>query len=213
MLSTPKILHLKDAWKDYALRLLSLNPEWWGRYHSHTYNYFIYRRVMIDGVPTVEIVFSFSRFRQIVDEFFLAAKVCVIEGEAVNLGNHIGKICARRVERNHANKQVNWGRTNLQEKIWSEEKQKMVPKKMIYFTEDDYSRIGLHKTGRVKNETVYEFVAAENNSTGTGFKQEFVRALNKNPLLKYRYIYFPLHSGQKKAIQADRIQHQQTAAS
>jgi len=148
--------------------------------------------VEINGKQTVELIFSYDQYKQIIDEFFIAAKTAVIEGEAVNLGNLVGKVCARRVERDHSNKQVNWEKTNLQPKVWSEEKKKMVPKKLIYFTDDDYCRIGLHKTGRVTNETVYEFKPSGWSACGTGFKQEFAKALKRNILLKYRYLYYPL---------------------
>lgn len=198
MKTTPKMNHVKDIWKVYALQLLALNKDWWGRYHNKLENYYIYRSVIIDGKPVVELVFSYEKFREIIDEFFLAAKVAIIEGEAVNLGNHVGKICARRVERDHSNKQVNWGRTNLQEKVLNEKTGKMVPKKLIYFTDDDYCRIGLHKTGALENEMVYEFSPAEDNKCGTGFKKEFATALKRNILLKYRYLYFPLKRRDRK---------------
>lgn len=210
MRTTPKMNHMKDVWKAYALKLLALNSDWWGRYHNKLENYYIYRSVVIDGKPSVELVFSYGQFKEIIDEFFLAAKVAVIDGEAVNLGNHIGKICARRIERDHSNKQVNWGRTKLQEMVLDESTGKMKPKKLIYFTEDDYCRIGLHKTGGIKNEMVYEFSPAESNKLGTGFKQEFAAALDRNILLRYRYLYFPLQKEKKKLLRKESIKYAQT---
>ena len=83
------MMHMKDAWKSYANQLLALNSEWWGKYHNKLANSIIYRKVAIDDKLVVEEVFSYDKFKRIVDEFFLAAKVAVINGEAVNLGNHI----------------------------------------------------------------------------------------------------------------------------
>lgn len=208
--TTPRMNHMKDVWKSYANQLLALNKDWWGRYHNKLQNYYIYRSVQIDSKPVVEVVFSYEQFKAIVDEFFLAAKAAVIEGEAINLGNRIGKVCARRIERNHANRQINWKRTNLQEKVLSEKTGKMVPKRKIFFTDDDYCRIGLHKTGGIRNEIVYEFCPAENNKLGTGFKQEFTTALNRNILLKYRYLYYPLQKERKKDLQAEALLYKQT---
>lgn len=201
-MTTTKMFHMKDVWKVYSAQLLSINSDWWGTYHNKLSDSKIYRKVNINGKEKVELVFSYDQFRQIIDEFFLGAKQAIIAGEAVNLGNNIGKICARRVERNHNNKQVNWGRTNLQPKVLNEKTGKMVPKKLIYFTDDDYCRIGLHKTGRIKNETVYEFVPTEMNKCGTGFKQELAAALKSNILLKFRYLYYP-RGGRKQELRAD----------
>lgn len=197
MLTSPKMKYMKDVWKAYAMQLLGINSDWWGVYHNKIHNYYVYRKVVIGGKLVVEEVFSYGKFRQIIDEFFIAAKVAVINGQAVNLGNHVGKVCARRVERDHSNKQINWGRTMLQPKVINE-KGKLVPKKYIFFTDDDYCKIGLHKTGRVKNETVYEFIPAEDNKIQTGFKQEFSKALRDNVLLKYRYLYYPLKKDRAK---------------
>lgn len=207
MKTTTKTKHAKDVWKAYALQLLGLNAEWWGVYHNKIHNYYVYRNVLIDGKPTVEEVFSYGLFKQIVDEFFIAAKQEVIAGSAVNLGNHIGKVCARRVERDHGNKQINWGRTRLQPLI--EKDGKMVPKNYIYHIDDDYCRIGFHKTGRVKNETVYEFAPTEDNKMGTGFKQEFTKALRSNTLLKYRFLFQPLKKETKKALKEDSADYKQ----
>lgn len=203
MRKQPKIYHAKDAWRGYANQLLALNPDWWGKYHLLLDNYYIYRRVESDGKMIVEEVFSYAKFRQILDEFFIAAKQAVIEGEAVNLGNCVGKVCARRVERDHSNPQINWGRTALQPKVFNEKTGKMAPKKLIYFTEDDYCRIGLHKTGRIKNETVYEFAPTRDNKTKTGFRQEFAAALSSNMLLRFRYLYFPLHTEKKAQLKKE----------
>lgn len=198
----PKIKHLKDVWKPYALKILGENPTWWGLYHNKISNFYIYRKVWLKDFYTgkegwkVEEVFSYEKFRQIIDEFFLAAKQSVIQGEAVNLGNNVGKICARRVERSHKNKQINWGRTNKQEMVISPITGKE-RRKFVYHTDDDYCRIGFHKMGMIPNEMAYEFSPAENNKCGTGFKQEFTKALQTNILLKYRYLYYPLQTEEK----------------
>jgi hypothetical protein len=212
MLSTPKTKYIRDVWKEYALQLLGLNKDWWGIYHNKLSNYAVYRNVEIDGKLCVEEIFSYKRFKQIIDEFFISAKEAVIKGEAVNMGNKIGKICARRLERDHSNRQVNWGRTALQPKVVSEKTGKLVPKKLIYYTEDDYCRISWHKTGQVRNETVYEFAPTEDNKCGTGFKEEFARALKKNVLLKYRYLYYPLQKERRQILKMETANYQSLKA-
>jgi hypothetical protein len=185
---------LKDIWIAYATQLLHDNPEWWGRYAQNTMHFYVYRRV---GTK-VELVISYPVFRKTMETYLNRAKRSIIQGEALNVLGGVGKICARRVERDFRKKnqrRVDWHKTRQQPMIWSEEKQKMVYKTIIFFTNDDWCRIGWSKNGRVKNETVYEFVPANRNSGGTsGFKLEFTEALKKDPLLKYKYLFNPLRA-------------------
>lgn len=185
---------LKDIWIAHATQLLQENPDWWSRYHRDTSHYSIYRKVG----TRVEEVMSYPRFRQIIEAYFARAKRAIIQGEALNMRCSLGKICAKRVERDFRKKKqrrINWNKTkripdNL---VWNEAKQKHVYRKVVYFTDDDWCRIAWNKNGQVRNETLYEFKPSARGSGGTqGFKKEFVDAQKQDPLLKFRYFFNPL---------------------
>jgi hypothetical protein len=130
--------------------------------------------------------------------FDLAKDSVVYDGGALKLLGRLGSIAARRVERDHSKKVINYERTKQQPKVWNEEKQKEVPSKIIYFTTDDWCRIGWHKIRRwVHNLNVYEFRPAKDLRSGKGFDQIMVRALTETPSIKYKYEYYPLKKRKK----------------
>lgn len=193
MRSKPRTYYLKDIWESYAATLLAASPEWWGIVHNKVQNYYLYRKYTDDkGRNNVIEVFSYDKFRGIIETFFSLAKEAIIQGEALDMTSGVGKICPRRVQRNHTHKTINFHKTKLQPKVWSEEHGKEIRKKIIYYTSDDWCRIGWHKFGKMKNETMYEFTITKNAKSGVAFNQQFDKALKADPLLKYKYIYFPL---------------------
>lgn len=192
----PKTHHLKDIWEKYALTLLGKNPEWWYASPNRTakVKYEIIYKLHADaGTGKLQVlkVISYSEFRAIIEDFFIMAKEAVIEGKAVDLTSRLGKICGKRVERDHTKKKVNWPRTMKRPKVWSEEKQKMVPDKIIYLVDDDWCRINWYRLGMVTNETAYEFKPSDRTDSGIGFSQMFGKALEENKMLKYKFPYFP----------------------
>lgn len=190
---TTKTHHVKEIWQSYAVTLLGANPEWWGVPYKRVKNYFLYRKYTDEkGRNNVIEVFNYKTFKRIVEMYFSLAKDAIIRGEALDMTSGVGKICARRVERNHAHKTINFAKTMQQPMVWNEELGKEVRKKIIYHTSDDWCRIGWHKFGKMKNETMYEFVITKNLKSGEGFNQMLVQALTKDPFLKYKYIYYPL---------------------
>lgn len=193
MIKGPKTYYLKDIWENYAATLLGANPEWWGRPKLNIKNYSLYRKYSDErGKLNVIEVFNYKTFAKIVNLYFTLAKDEIIKGNSLDMTSGVGKICARRVERNHSQKTINFHKTLQQPLIWDETKQKEVRKKIIYYMSDDWCRIGWHKFGRMKNETVYEFTITKNLKSAKGFNQQLTEALTKNPLLKYKYIYYPL---------------------
>ena len=193
MRSKPKTYHLKDIWENYAATLLAANPEWWGIVHNKVQNYYLYRKYTDDkGRNNVIEVFSYDKFRDIAETYFGLAKEAIVKGEALDMTSGVGKVCARRVQRNHTHKTINFHRTKLQPKVWSDKHGKEIRKNIIYYTSDDWCRIGWHKFGKMKNETMYEFVITKNAKSGVAFNQQLDKALKADPLLKYKYIYFPL---------------------
>jgi hypothetical protein len=194
MTQGPNTYHLKDIWESYAATLLAANPEWWGTKYNKVQNYYLYRKYndSITGRKIVIEVFTYAKFREICETYFELAKEAIIKGEALDMTSGVGKICARRVQRNHTHKTINYARTKLQPKVWSDEHGKEIRKKIIYYTNDDWCRIGWHKFGKMKNETVYEFTITKNSKEGICFNQQLDKALKANPLLKYKYLYYPL---------------------
>jgi hypothetical protein len=184
----PVTNHLREIWIAYSRKLLAGDPELRGRYcpkEAMTPNYFIYKGN--------RVVMSYKIFRQAVETFFDLAKERICQGDTLVLKGRLGNIKARRVERNHAKPTVNFGRTAAQPKVWNEEKQKEVPKKIIYFTDDDWCRVGWHK-GKYPSASmiVYEFRPTKDLKSGKGFNQMLGKALKERPSLKFKFIYYPL---------------------
>lgn len=195
MIQGPEVFLLKHIWRHYSFSILAANPTWIGmrKHGNQIENYYIYNKEYdLNNKLKIVEVFSYPRFRDIIELYFKKAKEAVIEGQCVNMTNGIGKIAIRRVERNHKNKSINYAKTKLQPKVWCPIRNKEVYTKIIYFTEDNYCRIGWHKFGKIKNESTYEFLPSKMSRGGTGFGQQLSKALNNDPLLKYRYIYYPL---------------------
>lgn len=185
----PLPIHRVDAiYKQYAKQVLKENPEFWGRYsRNHKMsNFWIYRREYKNGERSVVEVISYPVFREVLAVYFTEAKTVIIEGGEVNLGNNLGVIAARRVERNHKNRAINFAETAKQPK-----KENGKPAKIIYWTDDDWIRIGWIKSGKIANVKNYAFVPTPDDTCGGGFKAEFSRANMADPLLKYKYRFFP----------------------
>lgn len=186
--------YLKDIWEYYSYKMLASNETWVGVNQDKIKNYRIYAKYVDEnGKKRIEEVMTYKVFADAMRTFFDLAKQQVVQGGTLKLKGHLGVIAARRVQRDHSKKTINFHKTNLQEKVWSEEHQKMVPKRIIYFITDDWCRIGWHKVRRwLKNVTVYEFRPAKDLKSEKGFNQLLSKALADNPNLKFKYIFYPL---------------------
>lgn len=171
----------QDIYKEYAKKLLTENPSYWGKYYNRIKNYYIYRN--FNGVP--QVVITYKIFKQILSTWFKGAAEYITRGYRLQLGHKLGYIAGRRVERNHANKQVNW---KASEAKW---KRTGVRKDPVYYTDDDWVRVGWQKTRKIKNGYLYRFNPAEGNKSGKGFRAEFSAANKADDLLKFRYKYYP----------------------
>ena len=184
---------VKDMWIAYAEKMLKANPGWWSRYDNKCRHFKI---GYVDSTGRMVEVMNYTKFRKTLEYYFDRAKRAIIQGECINMTSHVGKICVKRVERDFRKgkqRRIDWFKTRQQPKVWSEEKQKMVYSRVIYFTSDEWCRIAWIKNGAIENETVYEFAPANRNSAGTsGFKLEFSEAQKADSLLKYQYLFNPL---------------------
>lgn len=186
-----------DIYQAYVIKLLRENPTYWTRYSNKVKNYWVYRSVKTAGKNYVETVISYPQFRNIVEQYFTRAKDYIILGASINMGSNIGIIAARRVERNFSKRLINFAES-------AKYKDPTTGKytKIIFYDDDDWLRIGWEKTNNLANSGVYKFMPTPNDMHGGGFKREFSRANQRNPLLKYKYKFYPF-------IHEDR--HQQLA--
>lgn len=177
-----------DVWLAYVRYLLDEHPDWWSTYsRKKRMTGAVYRKVVRGGVPGVEEVISFDRFMAIIKTYYLQAREHVIKGEVFHLGHSLGRIAARTISRNFKNRKVNFYETKKQPKVWDEEKQRWRPEKIIYYTNDEYSRIAWEKLSKLPNEKSYKFTPSRGNKTGKGFARAFSAALKMDPLLARKY--------------------------
>lgn len=201
----PNELHtIKDIWEAYATQLLKDNPDYFGRFSDKIKNFYIYRKGTpyrstvvwnrpVKAFSRSGLVICYTDFRKIIEQYLLHARLAIIQGEAVDLMSFLGKLCARRVERNfRTQRKIDWGASKKYRRV-DPVTGKVKYARVVRVTTDDWCRIGWHKTAKIKNEYFYEFMPSEGSREGSlGFKQLFSGALNRDPLLKYRYLYAPL---------------------
>ncbi len=189
----PKTYYLKDIWVEYSRKLLRGDPELRGVYKDKIPNWTIFKGN--------RVIITYKVFSESMHTFFDLAKERICQGDTLVLKGRLGNIRARRVERNHANPTVNFARTAAQPKVWNEEKQKMVPSKIIYYMDDDWCRIGWSK-GKFPTSSMilYEFKPAKDLRSGKGFNQLLTKALRERPSLKFKFTYYPLKQLKNHAL-------------
>lgn len=176
---------MRDIWVEYARTLLLKFPDLRGVYKDRISNHTIYK-----GNREVT---SYTIFAEVMGTFFSLAKEAICQGQTLVLKSRLGNIRARRVERNHKTKTINYARTAQQPKVYSEEKEKWLPSRIIYHTSDDWCRIGWNRNKATpSSQLLYEFKPAKDLRSGKGFNQMLSKALNENPYLKYKFTYYPL---------------------
>jgi len=132
-----------------------------------------------------QIYITYTMFKNILEHNNTLAREAVIEGQIYNLGQSLGHLRARRIERDFSKPTVNVVATM---NYWRDHPEKR-PQVKIYFLDDDYVRIAWHKSSSstgVRNLTVYDFKPCKD------FRVEFGQSSIKRPLLKFKYLYFPL---------------------
>lgn len=200
MTNGPATHTIKAIWKRYALDILAANPLWVGvkrgTGHNRIDNYTILRKEYDDEKKLIKVteIFTYKLFKEVVEAFYKKAKEAIIGGECLNITNGLGKIFIKRIDRFHGNKVIDYYKTLQQPKVWCDKRKKFVRERIVYFTSDDYCKICWKKSGRVRHETLYKFTPSGKSHTGVGFGEQLSRALNANPLLKYKYIHCPIRS-------------------
>jgi len=173
----------KDAYAKYAKKLLEQHQGWWGKYEQKQQNFRIYK--LSESGKVIEMM-SYPRFKSILDTWFKGAKTYIINGRSLAMGNSLGRLLGVRVERNFKKKTIDWKATKA---MWERNGER---KGHVYFTDDEWMRIGWQKTTKVKWMRFYQFTPAEGNTkSNEGFKKAFTLAHQKDPLLRYQYEYKP----------------------
>jgi len=184
---------VKHIWQAYVKKLLRDNPQYWaaGR-KGAMQNFYVFEKR--NGV-IVEVM-TYESFRKLVERLFNKAKHHIIQGESFSIP-HCGIICAKRIERDFRakTKTIDWKRTIDSGHTIVDGKKKY--NRVYYVTTDDYCRIGWFKPKKLTNVEVYYFEPTSRSSGDKftavgGFKHEFSGALQKDPLLKYQYLYNPI---------------------
>lgn len=183
----PILYREKAIWKSFVAQLFEENPEYWGKYSlsRRIKNFWIYKK---EGTKVIEVI-NFDKWRSFMNKYFQGAKDAIIQGRVFNLGSALGIIYAKRIERNWANKQIDYYATSQVPKVLGSDG-KLRPERIVYHMEPWYCRIGWDKCKRIPNESVYKFEIANGNSSGKGFKREFITAMRADPLLPFKYRYF-----------------------
>lgn len=213
----PKTWLPHEVYKQFALDLLKTNPAikqtvrryykkgyrdkqvyvggYWGVFNHarNISNFWIYTAIRSDDKPRIIEIINYDRWQKIMDAYFDSAKRAIISGESLSLGHYLGRIEASHIERNHANRQVDFFETSKMPKV--ERNGKMVASKIVYHTDDDYVRISWRKNAHLQNESVYHFNPAKGKTGNPGFKEEFSAANKDNPSLRFKYPYYPYIGG------------------
>jgi hypothetical protein len=189
----PKQFTSIDVYAAFALKLLAAHPDWWGKGEPKLKRKNCYIYAKEDNKIVLKM--SWHLWKEITDSYFFKAKDAVVAGETFRLGNNLGKIRGARIERNFTKPKIDWFQT-MSQKIPDPHNEGKFLK--IFHTDEDYCKIEWKKFGMITNETSYNFQpAAKNCRNNKGFKFEFSSAIKKDPMLKYKFKYYPLN-GYKK---------------
>lgn len=150
-------------------------------------------------------VIDYSDFKKILSTHNEIMGKMLIAGHSYNLGNSLGRLQIRVIERNHNNKKVDFNATRLRKKqlleegvkeedlYHSEKNPKGTIKYTVYHTDDNYLRVMWDKYP-LSNISIYQFEPANDPSgkPGKGYKGKVKAAFKNNPSLKNNYPFVPL---------------------
>lgn len=190
----PTLYSIRDVYSEYAKRLINGNPKFVGKAKNGIVNYIIYKRTK----GSREVYMTYIKFSNILATVHKKAGDRIIAGECYNLGKNLGFIQARCIERNYANKSMDYYATKLKkESILSRGgtlKSKENPdgeEYRVFRLDPNYVRIGWTNPHMVKNITLYEFIPANNRKDKTSLKNRFSLANKLNEKLRLKYPYYP----------------------
>lgn len=123
-------------------------------------------------------IIDFEQFKTILVTHNKEAEKCVLKGEIYNLGNKLGYVAIRRVERNPENMTVDWKASNERKTQLLKEGKTLYDKYnnpdghkyLVFYTDDFWFRIGWSKFRSIRNETVYQLVPC-GGTTDIGYRE------------------------------------------
>lgn len=154
-------------------------------------NYWVYTKKKVGNRYCVVEVINYKRFIKVLDTYFSKAREYIIYGDGLKIGAGVGTIQAKHVERNHANKKINWYETKKQPLVDQPDGTKKYAR-VIYFTDDTWIRIDWMRANRLTNERSYKFdPSSEERANGRGFMDLFKQANQRDPNLRLKYPFYP----------------------
>lgn len=172
-----------EMYKWYVKKKLS-GPE--GHKYSTEFDKFIRRKGIVvllkeDKNKIPQVYMTYSTFRAIIEKNNATAREYITRGMVYSIGM-LGYIRPKRIERNFSKPRANWPATA---KYRNDNPGSKV---IVYYTDDDYIRIGLDKVTGIRNQHLYEFKPCKD------FRISFSKANLSNPLLKMNYQYLSYRS-------------------
>ena len=151
-----------------------------------------------------EEIVPYWMFKEATSRISKKASNMIIQGGILSLGNHLGYLKIRKINRTFKKSIVNWGETNKEKKkllsqgLVLREGEKEGEDWLIYYTDPWYFRwawIRRNGSSIFKNQTAYEFRPTSDRSKKEGEerlkvlgnKGKLVLANKKNSLLHLRY--------------------------
>jgi len=181
----PKTLSVRDAYIDYADRVILANPNYTFRRSSNITKGTIFTE---NGT----FYMDYKEYKNILSLYYIKAGVSIIKGYAFNLNAGLGNIFLMRQGRDPSVKpKLNRGESF---KIKKELDMKGVDTTngcwKVFYTDTEFTRTQWHRIAFVRNITFYKFAPA-GGQPGKGFKQTMSKAITANPKLLILYPFVP----------------------
>ena len=95
---------------------------------------------------------TYSLYRAILESFNTALAEALLDGAVFNMGNRLGTLRVKKIQRNPNSRTIDWNETN---KMWEEQGKK---EGFVYWTDTTYYRWAWDKRkALVKNKSAYRF--------------------------------------------------------
>jgi len=174
-MSDSKTYTLHDMYRYYTQKVLAKNPG----FYTKSDKFVRKKGIVFIMNQRGEVYMSYALFRNIIERVNKKACIELTRGETYDLGTDLGYLRARTIERDFSKPSINIIATMLYRREHPEDKETK-----IYYTDDYYCRIAWHKTGTMKNKSVYEFKPCY------GFKLYFSKENCEDKGLKFKYLLF-----------------------
>lgn len=122
---------------------------------------------------------TYSLYRAILESFNTALAEALLDGAVFNMGNRLGTLRVKKIQRNPNSRTIDWNETN---KMWEEQGKK---EGFVYWTDSTYYRWAWDKRkALVKNKSAYRF---DPTGGAKGLKGKLTDRLRKDPFASTNY--------------------------